>query len=609
MSINDTQTQKLNLAAGINKNTTELDAEGTYVSCDKVRFFYGKPQKLGGWVREQVQGTIKGTARDIHTFVDLEETGYLTFGTSEKLYLFAGGVLSDVTPITASGNTTDVLNTQSGSTKVTVSISPQGSQADDYFLFTEVTASLASMSFTSSYQITSVGASFFTFEASSTADSTIANGGGAVRVDFLLPNGLVDNTAAAGWGGGTWGTPGVSVSGGWNQPRASGEAGVSVNLRQWSLDNWGEDLLANPRGGKIYRWDATSGVETRSQLMSSAAPSVVNQMLVAQEGRHVIAFGTHNVSGDYDPLLIRWSDSEDLGEWTVAATNQAGEFRLENGSFIIGAQESRREIVVFTDESVYSMSRVGGAAVFSFSDLGRHNGLVSQHASVDVNGKVYWMGFNTFHMYDGVIKTLPCSLQNFIFNKDSEGYLNFSQRDKVFADTNREFNEIWWFYPSKNSDENDRYVVYNYLEDTWYDGTMNRTVWADVDIFERPYAIDSSGTLYLHEQGKDDDASNLKATLKTSNFDLQDGSDLMFIDRYIPDNSITKEMNVEFTYKKYPQDTESFSKGPFTITPSIKKKHPRIRGRQCQLRYSTSIQGSHFRLGTDRLDLKPDGKR
>ena len=611
MSINDTQTKKLNLRPGIDKNTTELDAEGTYVSCDKIRFFYGKPQKLGGWQSEQVNGTIEGVARSTHTFVDLEETSYLGIGTSKKLYLFSQGDLSDVTPINTSASVTDVLNTQSGSDVVTVSIAPGDSKATDYFIFAEVTASLATVNFTSSYQILSAGAGHFTFLASSTADSTIANGGGGVHVDFLLPGGLADNGAAGGWGAGTWGTPGVSVCAGWSDPRTSAEseAGVSVNLRQWSLDNWGEDYLGNPRGGKIYRWDATNGVGVRAELMASAAPSVVNQMLVAQEGRHVIAFGTHNVSGDYDPLLIRWSDSENLAVWDVAATNQAGEFRLENGSFIIGAQESRREIIVFTDESVYSMSRVGGQAIFSFSDLGRHNGLVSQNGAVDVNGKVYWMGYSSFHKYDGVIQTMPCTLQNYLFDAASEGSLNFAQRDKVVAKTNREFNEIWWFYPSRDSTENDKYVVHNYLEDTWYNGTIERTTWADVDIFAKPYAIDASGTLYIHEQGKNDDAGNLKATLKTSNFDLDDGGDLMFLDRYIPDNEVVKEYNVGFTYKKYPQSVECFDKGPYAITPTTTKVQPRIRGRQCQLRYSTSIQGSDFRIGTDRLDLKTDGKR
>lgn len=609
MSANDTQTKKLEIAPGINKNTTELDAEGIYVSCDKIRFYYGKPEKLGGWQKETYSGSVKGVARDAHTWVDLEERSYLGFGTNEKLYLFEGGELSDITPIRSSASVSDVLNTSAGSNIVTVSIPAHGAAAGDYVIFTCVTASLDGSNFLAGgeYQVISAETNSFTVSVTATAVSGCANAGGLLIADFLLNNGLESNGAAFGWGAGTWNTPGASASAGWSDPR--GGTGTSANLRQWSSDNWGEDGIFNIRGGNIYRWEASAGKTERAKLMASAAPSIVNIAIVAQEGRHVIAYGTHNVSGDFDPLLVRWSDSEDFTKWTAAATNQAGEFRLENGSFIIGVQESRREILVFTDESVYSMRRVGGNFVFSFTDLGTHNGLQSQHAAIDVNGVVYWMGYNSFHYYDGRIHTLPCSLQEFLFNSDSEGSINSDQKEKVFCATNKEFNEIWWFYPSKNSDENDRYVIFNYLEKTWYHGTMERTVWHDVDIFAKPYALDSSGNIYIHEQGKDDDAAGMQVFLQTSFFDLDDGGEIMFVDRVIPDSTITKEVFYNFSYKKYPQATEEFSKGPFQVTPTTRKFHPRIRGRQAQITYSTSIQGADFRIGSDRVSLKPDGKR
>lgn len=607
MSSSDTIIQKIDFAPGINKNTTELDAEGVYVCCDKIRFFYGKPEKIGGWEREQVLGNIQGVARDVHTWVDLSEKKLLGLGTHQKLHVFSDGAMGDVTPVVASVSASNVVNTNAGDTKVTISVNPQGAQVGDFFVFAEVTASTGGIDFTSTYPITSVDSGFFTFEASTTAATTCASKGGTAVVDFLLPNGFQSNGATFGWGAGTWNTPGVSASAGWSEPR--GGTGIDVNLRQWSLDNWGEDLLANVESGKIYYWEASAGSEQRAVLMSSAAPSIVNTMLVAQEGRHVIALGTHTISGDFDPLLIRWSDSENFSKWEAAATNQAGEFRLENGSFIIGAQESRREVIVFTDESVYSMRRTGGNSVFSFTDLGRHNGLASKHAAVDVNGKVFWMGFNTFHRYDGSIQTLPCTLQKFLFDPSSTGSINLDQKEKIYADTNREFNEIWWFYPSRDSDEIDRYIVYNYLEDTWYNGTLERTVWADVDIFDRPYAVDADGNLYIHEQGLNDDAAGLKATLYTSFFDIADGDELMFIDRYIPDNNLIKDMNIQFNYKKYPQATEELTKGPFNITNTTRKIHPRVRGRQTQMVYSASTQGGDFRIGTDRIAIKPDGKR
>ena len=606
MSSSDTKISKMDFRPGINKNTTELDSEGTYVSCDKVRFFYGKPEKLGGWQSEQIQGIVSGVARDITTWTDLEEKKYLGFGTNEKLYLMNGGILYDITPVRVSVCASNAFSTVSGSREIIVSVNHQGAQAGDNFIFTQTTASVGGVNLSSAYEITSVGANYFVFETSTTATLTSSSYGGTVNIDFLLETGLESNGVAFGWGGGTWGTEGVSVCAGWGELRGGG---VDVNLRQWSLDTYGEDLLASPRGGKIYRWEASAGPDQRAFIMSSAAPSVVNTMIVAQEGRHVIAFGTHTASGDYDPLLIRWSDTENFNSWSAAATNQAGSYRLENGSQIIGAKESRREILVFTDESLYSMQRIGGDFVFSFKDMGKHNGLMSQHAAVDINGIMFWLGFNSFHYYDGVINTLPCTIHAFLFNPESIGSINFDQKEKIYCSSNREFNEIWWLYPSRDSDENDRYVVYNYLENLWYYGTIERTVWHDVDIFSRPYAISPEGVLYVHEQGVNDDAMGLKATLLTSFFDLEDGNNLMFVDRHIPDISINKNLNISYNYKKYPQNSETYSKTGFIATSVTDKLHPRIRARQLQIRYSCSAQGSDFRIGSDRLAIKPDGGR
>lgn len=606
MTAFDTLTKKLNITPGINKNTTELDAEGTYTSCDKVRFFYGKPQKIGGCQEEVFTGTIQGIARDLHTWIDLSEIPYLGIGTHQKLQLFSQNTISDVTPIAASASGTDVLSLSAGSTEVIVSLTPTGVQAGDFFVFACVTACLDGVNFTSTYQVASVDTTYFTFNTSTTAVAGCANAGGIVVVDYLLPNGAQSNGAAYGWGAGTWDTPGASASAGWSDPRGQG---TNVDLRQWSLDNWGEDLMAVPKGGKLYFWEASAGVTQRATQVC-AAPSVNNYMNIAQEGRHVILYGTHDVSGGFDPMLVRWSDSEDYTSWTPAATNQSGEFRLENGSKILGAVETRNGILIFTDESVYRMYRVGGNTVFQFSDLGRHNGLASNHAAIDVNGIVYWMGYDSFMVYNGTIKTLPCSLQNFIFGTGA-GSLNSDQKEKVYCNTLREFNEIWWWYPSIDdvNGENDRYVVYNYMENTWYHGTFKRTVMHDVDIFTRPYAIDTSGQLWTHEQGNNVGTSAMRALLHTSFFDLEDGDQMMFVDRIIPDVTFGKEINYTIKYKKYPQSNEVFTKGPFTVTPTTKKISTRIRGRQAQIQYTTSVQSDTFRIGADRVSLKPDGER
>lgn len=608
MSANDSILRKLNIAPGINKNTTQLNAEGYYVSCDKVRFYYNEPEKLGGWVRETVNGSVNGVARDIISFVDFDEQTYLSFGTHTRLYLLTGNDLHDITPITASACASNAFSVSLNSTLVTLSVNPEGRQIGDYFIFTQTTASVGGIDLplNTPFIITDVGTGHITFETGVSATTSVSGVGGTVNIDYYYESGLQSNGLAYGWGAGTWGTPGVSVCAGWSEPR--GGTGVGTNLRQWSLDNWGQDLIANPQGGPIFTWEASAGPTQRAYRIS-AAPSIVNIALVGQEGRHLIALGTHNISGDFDPNLVRWSDSENYSSWVPASNNQAGDFRLENGSKILGATETKREILIFTDENVYSMQRIGGAFVFSFADLGKHNGLQSIHAAVDVNGTVYWMGYSSFHEYNGVIQTLPCSMQKEIFDPRNPNSVNLEQNEKIFCGTNREFNEVWWLYPSRDSEEIDRYIIFNFLEKLWYGGTIVRTVWQDRDIFEKPYAFDADGTLYIHEQGENNDAANLKAFLKTSFFDISDGDDLMFVDRVVPDHEITQELNYQFTYKKYPNDTETFTKGPYKVTPTVKKFNPRVRGRQAQITYSTSVQGSDFRLGADRFSVKPDGKR
>ena len=610
MTASETDTKKFVLQPGINKNTTQLDAEGTYVSCDKVRFFYEKPQKLGGCQLENYQGSIVGKARDILAWTNLSADKYLTVGTHKKLQVFSGGVFHDITPIRTSASVSNAFSVASGDSYITLSVNPQGAAAGDRFILATTTVDVGGLTLAAGneYEIASVGVGHIVFQASASTSATtsVSSVGGPAVVDFLLETGAEDAGFSFGWGGGTWNTPGVSVCAGWNEPR--GGTGVALQVRQWSLDTWGEDLIANPRGGKIYVWDMTDGVGVRASVITNA-PTVNNIAFMGNNGRHLVTFGTHNVSGIFDPMLIRWSDSENYNKWTAAATNQAGSYRLEHGTEIIGATETKNEILVFTDDNAYSMRRIGGQLVFSFNDLGRHNGLASQHAAVDVNGTTYWMGFSSFHVFDGVIRTLPCSLQKVLFNPDSAFSINQDQIAKVFSSPNREFNEVWWLYPSRDSTECDRYVIYNFAENLWYHGAWNRTVFLDKGTFDRPYAVDTSGHLYIHEQGKDVNTSGMKSFVITSFVDLADGDNLMFVDRVIPDNTITKEMSYEYTYKKYPQSTEEFTKGPFTVTPTTKKVNPRIRGRQVQVKYSTSVLGGDFRIGGDRYSFKPDGER
>ncbi len=610
MTSSDGELSKIKFRPGIHKNTTKLDAEGTFVSCDKVRFFYGLAEKIGGAVHETYTGSVVGVARDIYPWADLNNQRYLGIGTNDKLEVLTQGAVSDITPIVASATGISVFSTSVGSTLVRVSVNPQGAAVGDYFVLTSSPSSVGGINLTQGHQyvITSVGANFFQFDALTSATSGVVSAGGSVDIDFLLPVGGQSNTALTGWGGGTWGTPGISVCAGWSEPRTPASS-LRPSLRLWSLDNYGQDLIATPYGGNIYLWNPSLGTDHRAVLFSSAAPSIVNICKIFHEGEHFVALGTHDEFGVYDSMLVRWSDSTDPTVWTAEVTNEAGDFRLQSGSFIVGVEESRQQFLIFTDSNVYTMQKIGGEFVFGFQDMGHHNGLMGQNAAIDVNGSTYWMGYKSFHMFNGVINTLPCDLQEYIFDADSPGSVNLSQKEKVFCATCRQFNEIWWLYPSRDSDEIDRYVIYNYLENTWYHGTWDRTVWTDAGIFSEPYAIKTDGTILVQETGFDDDASPLKSFVQTSFFDIKDGDKLMFVDRFVPDAKITKSLNLTLNYKKYPQALESFTKGPYALNPTTRKISTRLRGRQLQLAYSCSAQGASFRLGGDRLSIKPDGER
>lgn len=604
MSSTDTKLTKLSLRPGINKNTTALDAEGYYTDCDKVRFFYNKPQKIGGWQKENYRGSIVGVPREITTWVDMDENKYLAIGTNSRLHLLNGGTMNDITPVVQNLTLTNAFSTVSGSPVVKVNGTVTQAAVGDSFYFSSNPASVGGINIAANtlYTITNIQPSYFEFQPGGNATTTVNNSGNG-EVNFLLAAGLADNGGFYGWGSGAWGAET------WGTPRTS--AGINIKLRLWSLDNYGQDLLANPNGGSIYRWDANTTPTTRATLMSANAPVQVNLMLVAREGRHVVAFGTNSFSGnDFDPLLVRWSDSEDYNNWDEADENGlAGEYRLESGSAILGAVQTRREIVIWTDETLYSMTRIGGDFVFGFKDMGKHNGLISQNAMVDVNGIPFWMGFSTFQYYDGTIQTLDCSVQEYLFDPESPGSINMEQKEKVYASTNRQFNEITWFYPSRDSKECDRYVTFNFMDKTWYIGSMDRTIFHDVDIFERPYAASPDGKLFIHEQGKDADASPMYAFLETSYFDLEDGQELMFVDRLVPDNELIKDLQYTFFTKKYPQASEFVKKGPYTVQQDTPKISIRVRGRQAKIKYESNTLGGFFRIGGDRFSVKPDGMR
>jgi len=613
MATQETTLTPVDVQPGINRDQTDYSTKGQYVDGQWVRFRSGRAQKMGGFVVEPIHQnvdtsvtTFKGVPRIIHSWADLEEKKWRAVGTHNALQLQKDATIYDITPIESSVRATNCLTTSVNSPYVIVSDASHGRQVDDWVEIIAA-ASVGNITFNDVVEVVSViTADSYLVSLNRLATMTTVQAGGSVELNYLLPSGYASNTSpTAGWGGGSWGTVGVSTSAGWNNPRGSS---VPKKLRQWSLDNYGQDLLACPRGGRLYVWTVTSGPETRAKLVS-ASPSVINVMLVSEPSRHVLALGCTDSLGDYDPLLVRWSDAENYNDWTTSPTSEAGEFRLKGGSYIVGAVQSSKEIVVVTDNAAHRIKYVGGDAIFGSDQIGSDVGLVSQNAIVDINGRVLWMGYNSFLDYDQRVRKLKCTLIKDTFDSDRPTSLNFAQKEKVAVGENSEYSEVIWFYPSQNSMENDRYIIYNYLEDLWYPGTIERTCWDDVNVFEKPYAMDSSGVLYTHEETHDANGTPIESYIETGEVDISDGNQIMYVDKFIPDFILpdNKPIKVTLYFRKYPGGP--YQEKTYTFTNATQFINMRVRGRRVKVRYTVDGLGCDFEIGSPEFGIKPDGGR
>jgi hypothetical protein len=446
--------------------------------------------------------------------------------------------------------------------------------------------------------------------------SDTGNGGASCVAAYQVSVGLDTTATGAGWGVGTWGR------GAWGS--AATTPIVTNTLRIWSHDNFGEDLLMNVRNGGIYYWDRTGGLTSRAVSLdslagSNSAPTIAKQILVSDRDRHIIAFGCDPEAnpGVQDPLVIRFSSQESLTDWQSTATNTAGELRLGSGSEIVTAVETRQQILVYTDESLYAMQYLGPPFTFGINLVSEHITTMGPLAAVAIEDNVFWMGLNEFYAYGGTVQRIPCSVRDYVFND-----FNLLQREKVVAATNTAFSEVWWFYPSSGSETNDRYVVYNYQQQIWYYGTMPRTVWMDRGIFDNPIAAGPNNYLYTQETGFDDDGSAFTAYIESSQIDIGDGDSFAFIRRMIPDltfrGSTASSPTANFTIK-----TRNFPGGAYlnstesavTKTASVpveqftNQVNLRLRGRSFAMRIESDASGVGWRLGSPRLDIRPDGRR
>jgi|TARA_R100000030_G_scaffold352_4_gene394 hypothetical protein len=628
--------QKLQFKPGINRETTSYTNEGGWFDCEKIRFRSGVPEKIGGWTKASTN-TFLGTCRALHSWVGLNGTLRTGLGTHLKYYIKEGQTYHDVTPLRTTTSAGDVtFSATNGSSTITATDSSHGAVEGDFVTFSGaatlgglITANVLNQE----YQIVSVPtANTFTFTAKDTSGSTVTanssdsgNGGSSVVGAYQINVGLDSTVLGTGWGAGTWGR------GTWNS--ATSLTDISSILRLWTHDNFGEDLIINVRDGNIFYWDtsAYSSSYNRAIPLSTvsnavSAPTVAKQVLVSDRDRHVIAFGCdpEDDTGTQDPLLIRFSDQETAITWNSTATNTAGSLRLGSGSEIMTAVETRQQIVVFTDVSLHAMQFLGPPFTYGINLISENITIMSPLSAKAVDDYVFWMGLEDFYFYDGRVQKLPCSVKAYVFNN-----FNLFQKEKVFAALNSAFDEIWWFYPSSDSETIDRYVVYNYVQKIWYYGTMARTAWLDRGITNNPVAAGTDNFLYDHENGLDDGstspASAITSYIESSQLDISDGDGYVFIRRLIPDvtfdGSITDAPSASFTLK-----TRNFPGGSYgnsdasTVTQTAKAStttveqftnqvHVRLRGRSFALRVGSDGAEVKWRLGSPRVDIRQDGRR
>ena len=708
---------KLQFRPGVNREVTSYSNEGGWNDCDKIRFRFGYPEKLGGW--EKYSGsTYLGSARALHNWIALDGSNYLGIGTHLKYYIEEGQSFNDITPIRVTTSAGDVtFAATNGSTTLTVTDASHGAVENDFVTFSgaatlggNITAAILNIE----YQIVRIiDANSYQITASVAANSSDSgNGGGSVVGAYQINVGLDTSVGGTGWGAGAYGgttttalqttvneggtfsdsdttltvTSGTGIAAddfilidteilkvtnvstndltvtraqsgteaathangatvflisgnansdsdfsGWGDA-ASGGLTTTTQIRLWSHDNFGEDLIINPRDGGLFYWDRTNNTSTRAVEVSTISgtktsiPQIAKQVLVSDQDRHVIAFGcdalnssssANQGNGVQDPLLIRFSTQEDPLVWFPAATNTAGDLRLGAGSTFMQALETKREILVWTDTALNSMRFIGPPFTFGLQQLASNITIMSPNSAAATEDVVYWMGIDNFYVYAGQTQSLPCPVKDKVFLD-----FNKEQSDKVVSGVNSEFTEVFWFYPSASSSDNDKYVVYNYGEKVWYFGSLARTAWLDRGTRQDPLATGSQ-FIFRHEVGYDDDGSAMSSFIESSPIDIGDGDKFTYISKVIPDltfdgstGSVDPQATLTVKSKNFPGagfdntasgDTVRTSTSPVeTFTNQL---FLRSRGRSFALRIESSTLGTRWKLGSPRIDVRQDGRR
>ena len=616
---------KLQFRPGVNRDQTNYTNEGGWFACDKIRFRSGYPQKLGGWLAATFS-TYLGVCRQMFGWITSTNDNLLAMGTSKKVYIEVGGVYYDITPLrlinpTFTGSATvNCLTTASGSPTVGVNITGSNPIQDNYFDITGATGvgGIDASFINGTHEITLVsGSDYFEFDAGTAATST-AVGGGSATVSFEIDTGPDTTTFGYGWGNGNWNT------GVWGNTEDG--APITIQQRDWWFDQFNNDLLMNIRNGPIYIWQRggasiTAALATRAVRLSSLGgaadvPDEAMQILVSQNDKHLLAFGcTPYGGGAFDPLLIRWANQDQPEVWTPLPTNSAGFLRLSRGSQIVRAIATRQEILVWTESSLYSLQFLGTTDVFGLQEYADNISIIGPRAVISANNVTYWMGQDKFYFYDGRVQTLPCTLRNHVFLN-----LNYSQVDQIIAGTNEGYNEVWWFYCSSNSNTVDQYVVYNYLEQVWFYGSLARTAWIDNALREYPQAAGYEQLLFDHERTVDANGAPMVSYIQSSDMDLEDGENFVLTKRILPDlnfsGSNVQSPEVTFAIRSRNFPGSSFNT-PDDFEPVLETSADqyteqifmRVRARQIALKISSEGLGVQWQLGTPRVDGRTDGKR
>ena len=630
------------LLPGIDKQNTTAGAEQRWIDSDNVRFRYGLPEKVGGW-QSPVKKSLVGVARAMHAFVDVTGKKYVAIGTDKFLLLYYEGDLFDITPLSgALGSTT--ITTVSGSPLVTLTSSNHGVEEGDIISLSSTTLP-SGTGFSASdfddklFQVTTVvDANNFKITQSSNASGN-AGPGGSVTVTPYVKVGPQTQTQGYGWGTNTWG---ASTWG-----TASTTSDITLEPGLWSLDNFGEVLIATISNGQTFTWNAGANNPTTVRASTSTSgfattnnPAISRFTMVSPTTRHLVHFGTiiptpfGSPPNQQDNMAVVFSDQEDINTYLPTSTNTAGNQRLQDGTKLMGGIRAKETMLIWTDNALYNMRFVGSPFTFGFDQVGTNCGLIGKNAVVEIDGIAFWMSPKGFFAFDGTVRSLPCTVEDFVYDD-----FDTTKGQQVFAGINNLYTEVIWYYPSANSDFNDKYVIYNYTDKVWYTGTEARTSWIDAEIYAKPFATkftsNASGTfpvivgesglgrsqLFEHEVGTDQvdetgTVTTVPSFIKSFDFDLQAqggiaGETFLAVRRFVPDfETIAGNAKVTLGIKRYPQQSDSSSSlSPFTITSSTDKKDTRARGRFVNIKIENNAVAESWRFGTFKLDIQPDGRR